>query len=81
MNKLPVCVKSIDEVIDLNKDNNSENPQIPLGLGMAFAQNTDAMRFYSSLSPAEQQSVIDRAHGVKSKKEMRAFVSDLNKKS
>jgi len=60
--------------------NNVTNGDVPLGLGMAFAQNMDAMKYFSSLSKAQQQQIIDSAHQVSSKKEMRAFVSDLGSK-
>lgn len=62
-------------------ENNSEGKDIPLGLGMAFAQNVDAMQYFSSLSKAQQQSVIDKAHGIGSKEEMQTFVAELGEKN
>ena len=61
--------------------NNITNGDVPLGLGMAFAQNMDAMKYFSSLSKTQQQQIIDSAHQISSKKEMRAFVSDLGSKN
>ncbi len=55
----------------------AQGPELPLGLGMALAQNVQAMRHFSSLSSEEQQAVIDQVHGIGSKKEMRAFVDNL----
>lgn len=49
---------------------------MPLGLGMALAQDTVAMERFATLSEAEKQAVIDRAHAVRSKAEMRAFIQE-----
>lgn len=65
----------------MNKENkNVTNTDIPLGLGMAFAQNVGAMQYFTSLSAAERQSVVDRAKSVGSRAEMQAFVADLGHK-
>lgn len=53
------------------------NDEIPLGLGMALAQNMDAMRVFSSLSDSSRQNVIDRSRQVNSKQEMEHLVSGL----
>lgn len=53
------------------------NDEIPLGLGMALAQNMDAMRVFSSLSESSRQNVIDRSRQVNSKQEMEHLVSRL----
>ncbi len=49
---------------------------IPMGLGMALAQNMEAMNYFSSLSEAEQRSIVDRTAAIRSKKEMQAFVDN-----
>ncbi|NMP37822.1 MAG: hypothetical protein GX051_06815 [Clostridiales bacterium] len=54
---------------------------IPLGLGMAFAQNTDAMEYFSSLSKTRQQQIIDKAHSIGSSQEMQALVKNLGEKN
>lgn len=54
-----------------------KGPELPLGLGMALAQNLQAMRHFTSLSGDEQQSIIDQTHSIGSKREMRAFVDNL----
>ncbi|MCL2055570.1 MAG: hypothetical protein FWG90_14225 [Oscillospiraceae bacterium] len=56
--------------------NQSENG-IPLGLGMALAQNSAALSRFAGLSKEERQKIIDRTHGINSKKEMRGFVDNL----
>ncbi len=50
---------------------------IPLGFGMALAQNSDAMNYFASLDEQRKQEVIDNCHGVRSKSEMRQYVSSL----
>ena len=50
---------------------------IPLGLGMALAQNMDAMRTFSSMSESARQDVIDRSRHVQSKQEMENLVNGL----
>ena len=51
--------------------------EIPLGLGMALAKNTDAMAYFASLTPQHQREVIERTHGLNSKKEMEQFVRSM----
>ena len=57
------------EVIDME--------ELPLGLGMALAQHPEAMARFAALPEAEQQAVINGAHAVRSKEEMRAYVERL----
>lgn len=52
-------------------------PEIPMGLGMALAENLNAMEYFASLSPAQQHAVIERTHQIRSKQEMRSFVQNL----
>lgn len=53
--------------------------ELPMGFGMALAKNTDAMAFFSNLSREKQQDIIDKTHGINSKKEMQSFVNSLSK--
>jgi len=64
----------------MDSKNSLTGGEVPLGLGMAFAQNLNAMKYFSSLSKQQQQQIIDSAHQVKSKQEMQAFVSSLGSK-
>ncbi len=57
--------------------NYANGPEIPMGLGMALAQNSQAMQYFSSLSPQQKRAVIDRTHQINSKEEMQAYVQDL----
>lgn len=50
---------------------------LPLGFGMALAQNEPAMARFASLAEEEKQAVIQRTHQVKSKEEMRNLVAEL----
>jgi hypothetical protein len=50
---------------------------IPLGFGMALAQNPDAMEKFSAMTDAQRQGVLSKAHGIRSKDEMRDYVDSL----
>ena len=52
---------------------------MPMGLGMALAQNEGAMKMYCRLTGAQKDSVIKSAKSVTSKQEMRALVQQLEK--
>lgn len=54
-----------------------KNDALPLGFGMALAQNEAAMKRFSSMTEAEKQAVIQRTQQVKSKSEMQQLVSGL----
>ena len=51
--------------------------ELPLGFGMALAQHPEAMARFAALSEAERQAVIDGAHAVRSKQEIRSYVEKL----
>lgn len=53
------------------------NVELPLGFGIALAKNSDAMRYFAGLTPAEQAKIIEGTHKVGSKKEMEAYVNGL----
>ena len=50
---------------------------LPLGLGMALAQNEAAMKRFESMTEPEKQALIQRTHQVKSKREMQQLVNQL----
>ena len=56
---------------------NIYSSDIPMGLGMALMQNRQAMNYFSSLSDAEKQQVIDHTHTIQSKEEMQSYVDSL----
>ncbi|MCL1965284.1 MAG: hypothetical protein FWF69_09570 [Firmicutes bacterium] len=51
--------------------------EMPMGLGMALAQNLDAFTKFASLSMEQKRAVIERTHGIGSKEEMQAFVDSM----
>ena len=51
--------------------------KVPIGFGMALAQNTAAMTRYAHLTAAEQRDILNRAHNVRSEKEMQTLVASL----
>ena len=54
---------------------------LPLGFGMALAQNEPAMKKFESHSETEKMAVVERTHSVKSKSEMQALVDSLTHNS
>lgn len=53
--------------------------EIPIGLGMALAENVEAMEYFSSLSKEEKQAIIDHTHSIGSKREMQEYVNSMFK--
>lgn len=51
--------------------------KVPIGFGMALAQNTAAMNRYAHLTEPQKQDILNRAHNVHSEKEMYALVASL----
>ena len=60
-----------------SETNHSAMGELPLGLGMAFAQNPTAMARFTAMSETEKAAVIEKAHSVQSKQEMNALVGQL----
>lgn len=50
---------------------------LPLGLGMALAQNGAAMKAFESLSEAEKEAIVQQTRQFNSKREMQSFVASL----
>ena len=51
--------------------------KIPIGFGLALAQNTAAMNRYAHLSEPQKQDILNKAHNVRSEKEMHDLVNSL----
>ena len=49
----------------------------PIGFGMALAQNTAAMNRYAQMTEAQKQDVLNKAHNVRSEREMYNLVASL----
>ncbi len=58
--------------------NTGKNADLPLGLGMALMQNTDAFLYFSALDKTQQAKIIEQSKHVKSRSEMKSFVSSLS---
>lgn len=58
-----------------------ESTNLPVGFGMALAMNEDAMKTFASMPETEQQSVIEKARTVSSRREMQQLVYDLSNSS
>ncbi len=69
-------VETIHEVIFLQQIKDG----IPLGLGMALAQNPEAMDSYTRLSEQEREALVTQAKAVTSKQEMQELVNGLTVK-
>lgn len=53
--------------------------ELPLGLGMALAQNETAMARFEALSEDEKQKIVEKTHTVASKREMQQLVNSITK--
>lgn len=53
------------------------NSELPLGFGLALAQNTEAMEKFATLSDSQKQEIINGTHAITSKSEMREYVSKI----
>ncbi len=51
--------------------------KVPIGFGMALAVNEPAMNAYSAMTEEQKQAVLNKAHNVRSEKEMYALVATL----
>ena len=54
-----------------------DKKELPLGFGMALAQDPKAMRYFASLSPMQQERVLTQIHTIGTKQEMRHFVASM----
>lgn len=51
--------------------------KVPIGFGLALSANTTAMNRYAQLSEPQKQDILNRAHNVRSEKEMYSLVESL----
>lgn len=57
---------------------NITNGDIPLGLGMALAQNVPAFEEFANMSETQRRAVIEGARKVSSKQEMQSYVENIS---
>lgn len=50
---------------------------IPIGFGLALSANTAAMNRYAHLSDSKRKDILNKAHNVRSEKEMYTLVASL----
>ena len=51
--------------------------KVPIGFGMALAMNPTAMNAYSAMTEEQKQAIVNKAHNVRSEREMHALVASL----
>ena len=51
--------------------------KVPIGFGLALSANTAAMNRYAHLNDSQKQDILNKAHNVRSEKEMYALVASL----
>lgn len=51
--------------------------KVPIGFGMALAVNEPAMNAYSAMTEDQKQAILNKAHNVRSEKEMHDLVNSL----
>lgn len=51
---------------------------LPIGFGIALAQNETAMKQFESLSSTQREAVINKTRKINSKNEMQLFVNYLS---
>ena len=54
-------------------NNNNNIPNIPMSLSMALSQTSDAIGYFGSLSPDEQQEIINYTHIIQSNQEISVY--------
>ena len=51
--------------------------KVPIGFGIALAMNHPAMNTYAAMDKAQKQAILNKAHNVRSEKEMHDLVNSL----
>lgn len=50
---------------------------VPIGFALALSANTAALNRYAQLDETQRQEILNRAHSVRSKREMHSIVASL----
>lgn len=58
-----------------------DDHNVPIGFGLALAQDLNAMNHFATMDKATQQMVIEHAHHIHSREEMHEFVTNLGNHS
>jgi len=51
--------------------------KVPIGFGLALSANTSAMNRYAQMTESQKQEILNKAHNVRSEKEMYTLVASL----
>lgn len=51
--------------------------KVPIGFGMALAMNQPAMNAYAAMTEQQKQAILNKAHNVRSEREMHNLVASL----
>ena len=51
--------------------------KVPIGFGLALSSNTAAMNHYAHLTESQKQDILNKAHNVRSEKEIYTLVTNL----
>ena len=54
--------------------------EVPIGFGMALAQNEEAMNAFAMMTKEEKQAIWNRARNARSEQEMQQIVSNIASK-
>ncbi|PWM44712.1 MAG: hypothetical protein DBX47_05465 [Clostridiales bacterium] len=57
----------------------NKHAEIPLGFGMALAQNEKAFNNFATLPESKRNEYIERSHTVKTKYEMQMLIEEIEK--
>ena len=51
--------------------------KVPIGFGLALSANTAAMNHYAQMTESQKQEILNKAHNIRSEKEMYSLVASL----
>ena len=51
--------------------------EVPIGFGMALAQNEEAMNTFTMMTKEEKQAIWNKAHSAQSEQEMHQIVNNI----
>lgn len=51
--------------------------EVPIGFGMALAQNERAVNAYAMMTKEQKQAILEKAHAARSEKEMHQIVASI----
>ena len=54
-----------------------ELPEVPVGFGMALAQNETAVNAYAMMAKEEKRTILQKAQAARSQQEMQQIVSQI----